>query len=342
MEQISSSIYALESKNELSVEEEEQLQRLLLSRSDLIAALKTQSTASPSEEALSIPAALSQPSSGCPPPSFLDSVLSTVAEASRASVSLAKGVAALLVESAAETTRLCTPPPPTLQQALQQLHASCASLPPCVLDLLPHELKPAPPQQRVAAVGSSKQLLTNLCEYTLLMDSSIHGASNKRFHELCDCKGATFALFLSHDNLFGYFLSKSTGMGIQRAPRSFMFTVFRDGCYRPARYHMLDSNWDVLPSATPCSLPVGWSSEKSEGGETYYFCHSTQHVQWQSPLIDRQQMHLGPRCRAFIRVKLSLPPLLLSTLLLPPLCLTIVPSFAAGWVPAISSSTSTT
>jgi len=47
MEQISCSIYALESKEERSAEEEGQLQRLLLSRSELIAALKAQSAAAP-------------------------------------------------------------------------------------------------------------------------------------------------------------------------------------------------------------------------------------------------------------------------------------------------------
>jgi hypothetical protein len=104
----------------------------------------------------------------------------------------------------------------------------------------------------------TKHLLSNFCEHTLLMDSGIHGRSNKRFHDLCDASGPTLALFLVANNLFGYYLSKSSGMGIQKAPGSFMFSVFRDGCYRPTVFPMLDSSFQLLPSAAngkprPCS-----------------------------------------------------------------------------------------
>lgn len=309
MEELSRSIYALESKDLRSAEEEQLLQQLLLRRSDLVDHLKSHPTAvataaqHPSTDAGVVQAAASQaPAPAQPTPSFLDSVVSSVAEVTHASVILAKSVAGLLVESALDTARLCAPPPPTLEQTLKQLEAP--HVPPCVLHMLPGNLSTAHSPQP-AVPGDTRELLSNLCEYSLLMDSSVHGRSNKVFHSLCDASGPTLALFLVQNNLFGYFLSKSSGMGIQKAPGSFMFSVFRDGNYRPALYNMLNNDFQVLPSAVVGALPVGWATAKDAAGESYYWCESTRHVQRQSPSIDNQQTKLGPRsvARAAVRAR---------------------------------------
>ena len=297
MEELSRNIYVLESKELRSAEEEKQLQQLLLSRRDLVdhqhptaAATAAQN---PSTDAGVVQAAASQaPAPAQPPPSFLDSVVASVAEVTHASVSLAKSVAGLLVESAVDTARLCAPPTPTLEQTLNQLEAP--SVAPCILNVLPSNLSAAHSPQP-AVPGDTRELLSNLCEYSLLMDTSVHGRSNKVFHSLCDATGPTLALFLVRNNLFGYFLSKSSGMGIQKAPGSFMFSVFRDGTYRPALYNMVNSSFEVLPSAVVGALPVGWFTAKDAAGEAYYWCESTRHVQWRSPSIDKQQTKLGPR-----------------------------------------------
>ena len=121
MEELSRNIYVLESKELRSAEEEKQLQQLLLSRRDLVdhqhptaAATAAQN---PSTDAGVVQAAASQaPAPAQPPPSFLDSVVASVAEVTHASVSLAKSVAGLLVESAVDTARLCAPPPQLLSR----------------------------------------------------------------------------------------------------------------------------------------------------------------------------------------------------------------------------------
>ena len=168
----------------------------------------------------------------------------------------AKAVAGLLVDSVADTARhsltLCALPPPTMEQAMKELEGG--AVPPCVLHLLPEEFvrsggKPC------AVPDDAKILLSNYCEYSLVMDSSVHGCSNKVFHQLCDAQGPTLALLhVGGGNLFGYYLSKSSGMGIQKAPGSFLFTVFKHACFRPALYPMLSSEYQVLPQ--PSSLCV--------------------------------------------------------------------------------------
>ncbi len=274
MEDISRSIYALESKQQLSAEEEQQLQQLHASRSQLLVKLKQESAAvaaAAAATALSAAeahaaAASHAPSSANatppppPSPSFFDSVVSSVVGASTASAALlhsigshavggAKAVAGLLVDSVADTARhsltLCALPPPTLHNTMKELEGG--AVPPCVLHLLPEEFvrssgKPC------SVPDDAKQLLSNYCEYSLLMDTSVHGCSNKVFHQLCDAQGPTLALLhVGGGHLFGYYLSKSSGMGIQRAPSSFLFTVFKHGCFRPDLFHMLSSEYQVLP-----------------------------------------------------------------------------------------------
>ena len=187
------------------------------------------------------------------------------------------------------------------------------AVPPCVLHLLPEEFVRSGGKPFAAVPDDAKLLLSNYCEYSLLMDSSVHGRSNKVFHQLCDAQGPTLALLhVGGGHLFGYYLSKSSGMGIQRAPSSFLFTVFKHDCFRPALYHMLSSEYQVLPqpsdmcthyvtcvqvlpSQVPGALPVGWAMARNESGAAYYWCESTRHVQWSSPLVDARQAQLGPR-----------------------------------------------
>lgn len=306
---MSRDIYTLESKEQRSADEEQRLQHLLLDRSNLLGKLKAESAAAaaPSTESDHKQAVASHAPAPADalPPSIIDSILSSVADATNASVGLAKSVAGLLLDSAADTARLCAPPPPSLEQTLKQLDGNASSPPPCVLHMLPLDIKALPAPPPLAVSGSTKQLLSNFCEHTLLMDSSVHGRSNKRFHDLCDASGPTLALFLVANNLFGYYLSKSSGMGIQKAAGSFMFSVFRGGCYRPAVYRLLDDSFQLLPSAANGSLPVGWSAAKDEAGAVYYCCESTRHVQARPPLVDRQQMNLGPRLFTLAAVHLS-------------------------------------
>jgi hypothetical protein len=300
MEQMSRSIYALESKEQRSADEEQQLQQLLLSRSNLLDALKADSVSAASSSSRAERAHDDSAPANASDPSLIDSILSSVAAATHAGVGLAKGVAGLLAESAAETARLCAPPPPSLEQTLKQLDGSAASVPLCILHMLPPELQAVNAPAPAALARDTKELLSNFCEHTLLMDSSIHGRSNKVFHDLCDANGPSLALFLSGSSLFGYFLSKSSGMGFQKAPGSFMFSVFKDGCYRPALYNMVNSGFQLLPSAANGTLPVGWFTAKDEAGATYYWCESSRHVQAKPPLVDRHQMQLGPRCSSLL------------------------------------------
>ena len=85
------------------------------------------------------------------------------------------------------------------------------------------------------------------------------------------------------------------GMGIQKAPGSLLFSVFKRGSYRPSLYSMLHPDLQVLPSAVAGALPVGWSMARNDAGAAYYWCESTRHVQWSSPLVDARQQQLGPR-----------------------------------------------
>ncbi len=171
---MSRSIYALESKELRSPDEEQQLQQLLLSRSNLLDKLKAESAAAaaPSSETETKLAAASHSSTrvDTPPSSILFSIFSSVADVTHASVGLAKSVAGLLIDSAADTARLCTPPPPSLEQTLKQLDGSAASLPLCILNLLPSELQAAPPPPPVAATQvlsqqQPKNISTNLCRF---------------------------------------------------------------------------------------------------------------------------------------------------------------------------------
>jgi hypothetical protein len=302
MEELGRRIHVLETNQQRNEVEERQLQQLLQSRQQASHNLQNASVTESAE------APGSQVSSAATVPSLLDTVVFSVIEATRASVNVVKNVAGLIVESAADTVHLCAPPPPTLEHTLQQLGGCPANLPQCVLDILPHDLKAAQRSQELPLVGDAKLLLTNFCELTLLMDSSVHGRSNKLFHDLCDARGPTIALFLAGNNLFGYYVSKSSGMGIQKAPGSFMFSVFRDGSYRPSVYSMRDSSLQLLPSAVAGALPVGWFMGSGGAGAPYYWCESTRHVQAMPPLIDRHQAQLGPRSSSASAVGAALLP----------------------------------
>ncbi len=150
---MSRSIYALESKEERSVDEEQQLRQLLASRSDLLVKVKAESaTTSPSqgiEPCLDAASKINTPSE-ISHSSIFHSILSSVAEATHASVGLAKSVAGLLIESAADTARLCAPPPPSLEQTLKQLDSTPAMVPPCILHILPLEFQALPPPAPIA------------------------------------------------------------------------------------------------------------------------------------------------------------------------------------------------